>query len=145
VHHLVHSARGAHTAGLEPDGDRVVMARLLDPLRLLRLLAGELASRAWRARVPPASTLGITDGQKKYRLEWDDQGLRIVSRRLGPEWVGLDRYDFARMLLGHLDWDEALGAGRVRASSPTAPGFAQALFPRLPCWHPLLDELPARD
>jgi len=145
VHHLVHSARGAHPAGLEPDGDGILMARLLDPLRLLRLLAGELAGRARGAGVPPATALGISDGRRKCRLDFQDQGVRVISRRLGPDWVGLQPHDFAQMLLGHLDWDEAMGSGRVRAGSPTALGLAQALFPRLPCWHPLLDDLPARD
>jgi hypothetical protein len=143
VHRLLHSAGGRH-AGFERDGDDVLMAKVLNPLRLLRLLAGELGDRARAAALPPGTVLGLRTAERKYRIEFRDDGPRITARSLGPDCLGLESDDFGRMLLGYLDWDSALAAGRIQATSPAALAIAQLLFPRLPWWHPLLDDLPAQ-
>jgi hypothetical protein len=49
--------------------------------------------------------------------------------------------DFTRLLLGHLDLEEAVAAGRVRASTRVAQEAAAVLFPRLPLWRAPLDEV----
>jgi hypothetical protein len=45
------------------------------------------------------------------------------------------------LLLGHLDIDEALADGRLRASTQVAAELGRVLFPRLPLWRPPLDEM----
>jgi len=68
----------------------------------------------------------------------------VRTRSLGPDYLGLGASDFSRLLLGHLDWEEALCARRISASTPSALAAARILFPRLALWHPLLDDLPAQ-
>jgi hypothetical protein len=82
--------------------------------------------------------------KRAYRLDLSDEGLRVRARSLGPDYLGLGAADFSRLLLGHLDWDDALRARRISASTPSALAFARALFPRLTFWHPVLDDLPAQ-
>ena len=49
--------------------------------------------------------------------------------------------DFTRLLMGHLDINEAVEAGRVQASTRVGQEMAAALFPRLPLWRAPLDEV----
>jgi hypothetical protein len=53
--------------------------------------------------------------------------------------------DFTRLVLGHLDWDDALEDGRVRPSTNLALRAGRVLFPQLPLWFPPLDSLPAQE
>jgi hypothetical protein len=47
------------------------------------------------------------------------------------------------MLMGHIDIEDAVQSGAIRASTRTAIDAASVLFPRLPIWRPALDWMPA--
>jgi hypothetical protein len=49
--------------------------------------------------------------------------------------------DFTRLVLGQLDLDRAVEESRVEPSTALAHEAARVLFPRLPYWRPLLDDL----
>ncbi len=51
--------------------------------------------------------------------------------------------DFTRLVLGQLDWDQALAEGRLEPSTALARQAGQVLFPPLPLWRPPLDDLMA--
>jgi predicted N-acetyltransferase YhbS len=139
--HRVFRGAGGFRHHHEADRGEVHMARLLDPLRLLRGLCGELARRAEEAGLPRPLELGLLVEGKKYLLEITRQGARAVSRRLGRSYLRLNVADFTRLLLGQLDWQRAQSEGRVDFSTGLAREAGPALFPRLPLWRPPLDDL----
>jgi len=117
------------------------MARLLAPLKLLRVLCVEFHRRAEEAGLPRPLELGLLVQGKKYQLEITREGARAVSRRIGRSYLELNVADFTRLVLGQVRWDRALSEGRVRASTVLAAEAGRVLFPRLPLWHPPLDGL----
>ena len=119
------------------------MARLFNPLAVLRRLCPEFYRRAERAGLPRPLELGLLAEGKKYRLEVTRQAARVVSRRLGRDYLCLNVADFTRALLGQLDWPRAVADRRVEASSAAALETGRVLFPRLPLWYPPLDTLSA--
>lgn len=125
----------------ETDRGEVHMARLLDPLRLLRRLGEEFHRRAERGGLPLPMELGLLADGKKYQLEIHRCGARALGRRVGRSYLELNVADFTRLVLGQLDWDRAVAEGRLRASTELAARAGPLLFPRLPLWHPPLDEL----
>ena len=139
--HKVFSTAGGLRHNHEADRGEVYMARLLDPLKLLRRLCGEFAHRAEEAGLARPLELGLLVDGKKYQLEITRQGARAVSRRLGRTYLKLNVADFTRLLLGQLDWRRALSEGRVEASTGLALEAGPVLFPRLPLWRPPLDDL----
>jgi len=143
LHRLFRAATDGQT-GLEPDGNEVLMAKVLHPLRLIRTLGGELHARARAAGLSTPASLGLKVDKRTYRLELTDEGLQARTRSLGTDYLSLGAADFCRLLLGYLDWEAALCARRVSASTPSALAVARILFPRLVLWHPLLDDLPAQ-
>jgi len=121
----------------------VCMARLLDPLKLLRGLCGEFDCRARAARLPRPFDLGMLVEGKKYQLELGRDGVAATSQRIGRSYLRLNVADFTRLLLGQLDWDAAIAGGRLECSTALAREAGRALFPALPLWRPPWDELPA--
>ncbi len=140
LHELFPRAAGNQTHHAAYRGE-VHMARLLDPLTMLRQLCPEFHARAERAGLARPLELGLLADGKKYRLEVTRQGARAVSRRLGRNYLCLNVADFTRLMLGQLDWDEAVDGRRVEASSAAAMEAAPILFPRLPLWLPPWDAL----
>jgi GNAT superfamily N-acetyltransferase len=117
------------------------MARLLDPMQLLRRLCGEFGRRAEAARLPRPLELGLQVEGQKYQLELGVRGVEVVSQRMGRSYLRLNVADFTRLVLGQLDWDRAVAEKRLEASTSLAQQAGRALFPRLPLWYPPLDEL----
>ncbi len=126
-----------------PEHGEVCMMRLLDPLELLRRLAGEFDRRASEAGLPRPGDLGfMVDGQK-YRLEFGLRGVVVESQHVGRSYLGLGVADFTRLILGELDWEAAVADGRIECSTALAREAGSILFPPLPFWRPPWDDLPA--
>ena len=119
------------------------MARLVDPVKFLRAIGGELRHRAEVAGLPWPAELGLRVDGKKFRLSIRRQGVTATARHLGRSYLRLNVADFTRLVLGHLDWSRALVDGRVEASTQIALKTARTLFPPVPFWRPALDELSA--
>jgi predicted N-acetyltransferase YhbS len=135
------SRPGPHPS--RPARPEVQMARLLDPLGLLRLLCGEFLRRAKEARLPLPQTLGLLVDGRKYQIEITPGGANASPDSKGRSYLSLNVADFTRLLLGQLDWDRAEVEGRLVASTALARQAGRALFPHLPFWRPLLDDLAA--
>ena len=66
-----------------------------------------------------------------------------MADALGRSYLRLNVADFTRLVLGQLDWDRALEESRVVPSTGLAADAARVLFPPLPFWRPMLDDLRA--
>ena len=139
--HKLFQKAGGYRHYHEADRGEVFMARLLDPLKLLRRLCPEFHRRAEAAGLARPLELGLLVDGKKFRLDFTRQGARAVSRRLGRSYLSLNVADFTRMVLGQLHWDRALNEGRLSASTDLAREAGRVLFPRVPLWRPPFDDL----
>jgi predicted acetyltransferase len=124
------------------DSAEFCMARLLDPLALLRLMCGLFVERAAKGGLARPLELGLLVDGEKYQIEIAGRG-RAVAGALGRSYLRLNVADFTRLVLGQLDWDRALEEGRVVPSTALAADAARMLFPPLPFWRPMLDDLRA--
>ncbi len=118
----------------------VCMARLLDPLGLLRKLCCVFTERATEAGLARPVELGLLVDGRKYQIDIAGSG-RATADTLGRSYLRMNVADFTRLVLGQLDLDRAVLEGRVEPSTALALEAARVLFPRLPYWRPLLDDL----
>ncbi len=140
LHRLLRIAAGS-TDCSEMAGRKMYMARLLDPVKLLRKQAAELCNRAAKAELPRSFELGLWVDGKKYRLSISRQDARIAAGSIGRSYIKMNVADFTRMVLGHLQWREALASHRLQPSTKLAVQAGRALFPRVRFWRPPLDDL----
>ena len=122
------------------DQSEVCMARLLDPLALLQKLCGVFAQRATEAGLARPVELGLFVEGRKFQIDIAGSG-RATADTLGRSYLRLNVADFTRLVLGQLDLDRAVEESRVEPSTTLAHEAARVLFPRLPYWRPLLDDL----
>jgi predicted acetyltransferase len=153
LHGLAARAGGMTQQPLAQHG-QVHMARVFDPLALLRLLSDVLLLRAKEADLPRPLTLGLDlyhhdfelhqtsrDDVGSYRLIVGQRRVKLASGYVGRSYLSLTRRDMTPLLLGHWSAEEAIASGRIRASTRLAQEAARLLFPRLPWFRPPLDEL----
>jgi predicted acetyltransferase len=118
----------------------VFMARLLDPLGFLRALTPELHRRADEASLPRPCELGLLVEGQKYCVTLTRRSVKIGAKKIGRSYLRCNQAEFTRLVLGHVDLDEAISHGRLEASTRLAAEAARVLFPRLPFWRPPLDD-----
>ena len=117
------------------------MAKLMNPIGFLKMLCPELHGRAEAAGLTRPCELGLVVDGEKYRLVVSRRSVKFGRHKIGRSYLACGGANVTRLLLGHLDIDEALADGRLRASTQLAAETARALFPRLPVWRPPLDEM----
>lgn len=130
------------------------MARVFDPLAMLRLLSDTLLARAKAADLPRPFSLGLDvfhhdadlaqcrrEDVQSYRLVVSRRRVKLTRHHPGRSYLSLKRRDLTPLLLGHWDVTQALSTGRLRASTRLAQEAAVILFPPLPWYRPPLDEL----
>ncbi len=127
---------------LSSDRAEFCMARLLDPMGLLKMLCGAFVQRANEAGLDQPLELGLLVDGRRYQVEIAGSG-RVTANTLGRSYLRLNVADLTRLVLGQLDWDRALEEGRVVPSSGLAREAGRVLFPPLPFWRPTLDDLRA--
>jgi hypothetical protein len=142
VHGLIGDA-GGFSCTTESDGGEVQMVKLLDPARFVKSIEQQLVARARAANLPAICELGFFIEGAKQILTINRRGARLSAGRLGRSYLALKWNEFTRLLLGHNDVAEAVSQERIIPSTQIALETAQALFPRLPLWRPVWDELPA--
>jgi hypothetical protein len=106
------------------------------------MMCGVFVQRANAAGLARPLELGMLVDGRKYQIEIMGSG-RASADMLGRSYLRLNVADFTRAVLGQLDWDRALEQGRVAPSTELAADAARVLFPSLPFWRPLLDDLRA--
>jgi ribosomal protein S18 acetylase RimI-like enzyme len=121
------------------DPTEYCMARLFNPLGILRMMCGVFVQRATEAGLGRPLELGLLVDGRKYQIEMLGSG-RATADTLGRSYLRLNVADFTRLVLGQLDWDRALVEGRVVPSTELAHDAGRVLFPPLPFWRPMLDD-----
>jgi hypothetical protein len=153
IHELFRRA-GGHTEMSQQVSGEVFMARLLDPLAVLRTLAGTFSERAAAAKWPRPAELGIdvraslrpakgTDAGviERYRISLTRDGVRVQTGGPSRQAIALCDRDLAPVVLGDSGIENLLPGGRVKATSAKAAKLASVLFPGGAWWRPLLDDL----
>ncbi|MEI8371495.1 MAG: GNAT family N-acetyltransferase [Planctomycetota bacterium] len=138
---LLEYFRGASESLTYRASDRAefCMARLLDPLGLLKMMCGVFVQRATEAGLGRSLELGLLVDGQKYQIDTAGSG-RAMANTMGRSFLRLNVANFTRMVLGQLDWDRALEEGLVVPSTSLALNAGRALFPPLPFWRPILDD-----
>ena len=129
--------------------DRMIVAKVFNPEELLTTLAPTVAQRVAATNIREPVELGFDNEQFRGSItvtgdRKDEPRLATVHPgRVGRSYLKISDDEFARLLLGQCDPLEAATAGRLEASTQMAQKLAEQLFPRLPLWCPMWDDLPA--
>ncbi len=129
--------------------DRMIVAKVFDPEELLTTLAPTVAGRVAAAGIREPVELGFDNDQFRGSITvtggrgQEPRAAVIHPGRVGRSYLKIADDEFARLLLGQCDPLEAVTAGRLEASTQMAQKLAEQLFPRLPLWCPMWDDLPA--
>jgi predicted acetyltransferase len=130
LHHYQESWQGA-----------VTMVKLLEPARFLLANRGAYLERTRAAEISAPWGLTLSVEGTQYTLTGTRRSVKVSGGAPpgGRRGIALNRADFTRLALGHLDVRVAHAAGRVQASSANALELAATLFPKLPLWTPPWD------
>ncbi|MFM8282644.1 MAG: GNAT family N-acetyltransferase, partial [Planctomycetaceae bacterium] len=139
-------------AGPEPTsvaGERMIVARLPDPAAVITALVGTMAPRLAAAGITDPVELGIDaaagDGQPGFRgsIVVAEGRATLHAGRIGRSYLRLPPEELTRLVLGQSDPAEAAARGAIVSSTQAAVRFASWLFPRMPLWCPMWDDVPA--
>jgi predicted acetyltransferase len=121
----------------------VTMMKLLAPGRYLNSMRATFFERARAAGLSAPWELAITVEEERYTLCGTRRSVKAIegSRPGGRRGISLNRADFARLVLGHLDLRTSQTAERIQSTSSKAFDLAAALFPPQPLWTPPWDGL----
>ena len=119
------------------------MARVFRPLELLTALAPQVAENVAAAGIRETVELGLDAPGFRGSVIVTDGRATVHAGRVGRSYLRLTDDELARLLLGQCDPLEAAAAGRMEPSTQVAQKLATQLFPRVPLWCPLWDDLPA--
>jgi predicted acetyltransferase len=153
AHELFRRAGGKRTAVQELGGE-IFMAKLFDPLAVLRQLSDELARLATAASVSLPAELGIelrSRGSRKsgsrsgvverYRLHLNRRAAKITTGGPSRHSIALLYSDLASLVMGASGAADMAARGRLKASTSKARLLASALFPGDQWFRPPLDDL----
>jgi predicted acetyltransferase len=142
--HRVMSEAGGTLCHQEADSQQeVFMVKVVDPLKFLTMIGAELEGRAKQAGLARETELGLCIDGAKWSLVYTRRGIRVRGGSLGRSYLKMNRAEFTRLVLGHGSVRETAFAGRIQPSTQTALDLAEVLFPRLPLWRGVWDELAA--
>jgi predicted acetyltransferase len=153
LHDLFRRSSGRLTINQEVSGE-LFMAKLLDPLAVLRSLADVLTQRAASLDLTRPVELGIelrsagnrkADGAagivERYRLHLSPQKVRIETGGPSRHCIVLAYSDLAPLLLGDVSARTMMECRRMKATTEKASRVAVELFPGGGWWRPPLDDL----
>jgi predicted acetyltransferase len=140
LHQLFRQAGGEVQHNEWQQGE-VTMVKLFEPWVFLQSLLPELHRRAELAALTRPTELGLCVDGQKYLLVLSRRSAKLQSGRLGRSYLTCNGAELTRMLLGHADLREASEQGRVEPSTRVALELGRVLFPELPMWRSMLDDL----
>ncbi len=123
--------------------DRMIVAKVFKPLNVLTAAAPAVAARVVAAGIRETVELGLDAPGFRGSVIVADGKATVHPGRSGRSYLKLSDEELARLLLGQCDPIEAAAAGRMQASTQVAEKLAMQLFPRMPLWCPMWDDLPA--
>ena len=130
-------------------GERMIVARIQDPQVVLEALVPGMGARLASAGVTDPVELGLecpaAEGHPGFRgsIVVADGHATLHAGRIGRSYLKISADELARLLLGQCDPLEAVARGSMVPSTQAAVRFASWLFPRLPLWCPMWDDVPA--
>jgi len=130
-------------------GERMLVGRVFRPLELLEALAPVVAARVAAAGLRDTVELGLdAPGFRGSIVVPERRGnaqpqATVHPGRLGRSYLRISEEELCRLLLGQSDPFEAVAAGRMEPSTQVAQRLAGQLFPKVPLWCPMWDDLPA--
>ena len=127
----------------ESEFGEVWMVKVFDPLGLFLTISSEVHRRATAAGLTIPNELGILLDGKKYTLSTRQRTARLEPGKLGRSYLECNTAEFTQLMMGHLNVEAAVAAGRLQASTRVAMETAGILFPQLPLWQPPFDSLPS--
>jgi predicted N-acetyltransferase YhbS len=153
LHDLFRRAGGRLNVSQELSGE-LFMAKLLDPLAVIRQLTELFTARAAAADIARPSELGIelragggrrTSGVsgvvERYRVCLGKRETRIETGGPSRHCIVLGYSDLAPLLLGDVGVEEMALSRRLKFSTPRATRLASVLLPGGNWWRPPLDDL----
>jgi putative sterol carrier protein len=138
LHHAVAGGESLVSAN-----DRMIVAKVFKPLEVLSALAPAVADRVTAAGIRETVELGLDAPGFRGSIIVTDGKATVHEGRVGRSYLTLSEDELGRLLLGQSDPMEAAAAGRLQASTQVAQKLAMQLFPRMPLWCPMWDDLPA--
>ena len=123
--------------------DRMIVAKLLRPLEVLQAAAPATVARVAAAGIRETVELGIDSPCFRGSVIVADGKASVHPGRVGRSYLRLADDELARLLLGQCDPVEAVARGTMETSTQMAQKLAGVLFPRLPLWCPVWDDVPA--
>jgi GNAT superfamily N-acetyltransferase len=138
----LHAAVAAGSSDVQP-GDRMIVAKLFRPLDLLTALAPAVAARVVAADIRETVELGLEAPSFRGSIIVANGAATVHAGRVGRSYLRLADDELARLLLNQCDPAEAVLGGRMESSTQTAQKLAALLFPRIPLWLPMWDDVPA--
>jgi hypothetical protein len=144
-HHALHQVfveAGGERFYHEADSGEVFLIKLFEPVGWLLQLGEMLQLRARQARLSLPCELAWRMGEKRYCLSIRQQAVHIREGKLTPRHLVCSPAEFVQMVLGHIDVRAAFDGGRFAGSHPSAIETASILFPKLPLWFSVWDDLP---
>lgn len=139
--HRIFEGAGGLLHCREAQQGEVLMVKLLNPLEFLRGLCPQLHRRAEAARLQRPCELGLLVDDQRYRLIISRRSVKVATGRLNRSYLSCNSAELTRLLLGHDTLEDAIGQGRLEASTRVARQIGDALFPQVPLWRPVFDEL----
>lgn len=147
IHSWFREAYGQTDYALQSDG-RYLMARILQPLALLRQMRPVLLARAVESDLELPFELGILpcegDTREPLRIHVNRRRVAITTSATSNAAVTIGPADFHRLLLGECSIDRLIAAKRASANNEQAIEAARALFPEQAGWRMPWDDLPSR-
>ena len=123
--------------------DRMIVAKVFNPLDVLTAATPAVAARVVAAGIRETVELGLDAPGFRGSIIVANGTATVHAGRSGRSYLTLSDEELCRLLLGQSDPTEAAAAGRLKASTQVAEKLAMQLFPRVPLWCPMWDDLPA--
>jgi predicted acetyltransferase len=142
IHESIHDRGGIHFCS-EQDGNRVSMACVTQPEKLLNMIKPLLRDRAADGNLSPGRLLNLTAGDESLSITVACRSISVNGYRPTPHVIRTHPGVLGQMILGHRSAAEALGLGYAAASTSEAANMASVLFPAVPLWRPAFEDLPA--
>jgi predicted acetyltransferase len=133
----------AGSESLVSAGDRMIVGKVFRPLPLLAAVAPTVAENVAAAGIRETVELGLDAPGFRGSVIVAAGKATVHAGRVGRSYLTLSDDELARLLLGQSDPVEAAAAGRLQASTQVAQKLATQMFPRMPLWCPMWDDLPA--
>ena len=128
---------------LVSSNDRMIVAKLFKPLDVLAAVAPTVAENVAAAGIRETVELGLDAPGFRGSVIVTAGKATVHAGRVGRSYLTLSDDELARLFLGQSDPMEAAAAGRLQASTQVAQKLATQMFPRMPLWCPMWDDLPA--